>query len=257
MAKQSPKQDADAPYTVASLARLVVSEQACELANRARGWVGICPGEVTPTGGAGGRGQAIEDMRSVVAQANLLLEWTVVYERAGGTSWADIADVLGISEDEAQARYGAAEQRFGEELAEPEAVSGDGTSYVRLHPAAHQPDAAARDLDKWVVDRREFGDVDADDPTPVSGQLARMDETTELWALSARRTALLRRDGAPPAGLLLPLAEREAVLWERLSKSGGRTSRKHARTWAASAHARADELRKAAAEDAATKGDAG
>jgi hypothetical protein len=247
--------ESDAPYTLASRLRLAVSMEASELADSARGWVHIVDGTVRRTGSGGARGQVIEDVRRLVSQAEHVLEWVVIYELEGGTSWEDIADTLGITEEQAKERYGEADRRFRESLAEPEATAGDGRQYIRLHPAVHEPEVWAPRLDEVVIRHREPTDYDKDDPAPVSGHLVRMDPLTELSALSGQRHDLFIKHRVPPASALLPLAEREAVLWGRIVQESTGRGRADAKRWAAEAAAGIDRLREQAAAEAAAEGE--
>jgi hypothetical protein len=129
-------------YTDASRARLAMSVEACELSDLARAMV--------PIDGTA----PLADATEVIAAARRFLDAAVVAERAGGASWQEIGDVLGLSAAEARERFAVAETRFRRRL---RSTDGGWRAYV-----VREPLEAAEDLDEWVG-----GDA------PVSGGLVR------------------------------------------------------------------------------------
>lgn len=208
-----------AAWTDATRARMVVADEAAELADRAAGLVPIAPSELLADGRVAYPGERLQAAAGLVFAAEQLLAQTVVVERLGGVSWERIGAALQTSKQAAHERFSAAERRFRAELARPENpdYSGEiGQFRYRLHPAAHDPETAAARLDGWVRDH-----LADDDPHPVSGGLVRADPDGELRALADRRHALYADDTpAPTPAELLPLARRELALWEQTLSTG-------------------------------------
>ncbi|MFJ9574568.1 hypothetical protein [Streptomyces bacillaris] len=113
-----------------------------------------------PTGGDeyAEPGEEVGEAAALLHQAQEVLTRTVIFERAKGTSWATIAEQLGITEQTAQERYGEAEQAWKEALHEPFNPIPPGTravptDFLRLHQAAYAPIAAGQSLDAWAQER--------------------------------------------------------------------------------------------------------
>jgi len=78
----------------------------------------------------------------VLAATRRLLDAAVVVERAAGTSWQRIGDVLGLSAAGARDRFTPAEARFRQQLC---GSDGGWRSHI-----VREPLEAAEDLDEWV-----------------------------------------------------------------------------------------------------------
>lgn len=229
-----------APYTEATKARLVLAAELAELADFARGLVPIGEHVLREDGSATFAGEVVADMARIAATGRRLLEMAVVYARLGKTTWEQIGAVLDVTHQSAQERFRPAVERFREELLSPENpdYTGEfGQLQWRLAWAARDPEAAARDLDEWVLEQpRHPGDGEPD-PTPVSGHLARMSPRAELMWLSALSHQLWSDAGSPtgislpPVSARLAIAERLEQVWqliaddERLNSHTHRVSR--------------------------------
>ncbi|WP_433236343.1 hypothetical protein ACQPYK_26930 [Streptosporangium sp. CA-135522] len=96
-----------AAYSQASIARLALSGQACELADAARDLV------PTTSDGHAADGEFVRDAARLVETAHRLLEFAVVYERIKGTGWERIGVALdGVSRQAAHERYATAAKDF-------------------------------------------------------------------------------------------------------------------------------------------------
>ncbi|MFH8489021.1 hypothetical protein [Streptomyces longisporoflavus] len=190
--------DSDAvtpPYTDATLARLAMAQEACELAELARAAVPIGEHELRGDGTVRSPGTVLAGAADVLRAAYRFFEAAAVCERTGGASWQLIGDVLGVEARTARARFAAAESSFVEQLRSPagpgEGETPGGPGWWRAYTAG-SPLEAARDLDDWVL-RHEDGDGNGDGDgdgngdgtgdedkngdlgtTPVSGGLARL-----------------------------------------------------------------------------------
>jgi hypothetical protein len=212
--------DADAPYTDATRARMVMAAEARELSNMARAFVPIVEYELAADGTAMSDGMWVGDATRLVAAAHRVLEAVVVFERLGGTSWQRLADMLDMTKQAVHEKFSDAEARFRNELAVPENPEYTGTFgelRYRLHHAARDPEDTARELDDWLAHHREPTEPDHD-VAPVSGGLARMNPHAELAAISERSHQLWRaHNRLPPLLERLALAERAVTLWEQIA----------------------------------------
>ncbi|MGW6054532.1 hypothetical protein [Streptomyces sp. NPDC055189] len=168
MADKDSGAAASSPYTDASLARLAMAHEACELAGLARAAVPIGEHELRSDGTARSPGSVLSDAADVLRAAHRFFEAAAVCERLGGAGWQLIADALGVEAQTARTRFAAAESRFREELRSP--GNPGGAAWWQDYTAG-SPLEAARDLDDWVL-RHEDGDGDLG-TAPVSGGLAR------------------------------------------------------------------------------------
>ena len=216
----------EAPYTEATLARLVLASELAELSDFARGLVPIGEHVLREDGSATFAGEMVADMARIAATGRRLLDMAVVYARLGKLTWEQIAMVLDVTHQSAQERFKQSVETFREELLAPENpdYTGEfGQLQWRLAHPAREPEVAARELDEWVLDQpRHPGDGEPD-PAPVSGHLARMNPTAELAWLSSLSHQLWR-DAESPTGISLPplaarlaIAERLEQVWQQIA----------------------------------------
>ncbi|KZB79635.1 hypothetical protein [Amycolatopsis regifaucium] len=222
------------PWTEATRARMVLAAEAAEMADHLRGFVAIGEHELREDGSAPWAGSVVDEANRLSGMARKVLEAAVVYARLGGLTWDEVGNALdGITRQSAQERFDEAVDRFREELLSPEypGYTGKfGELRWRLHPAAREPEATARDLDEWVRRHRDPHDaVDEPDVPPVSGGLTRMDPHTELrWHGARSHQQWL--DAAHDARALPSVEDRldvaEAILgaWERIAAAQTRIS---------------------------------
>lgn len=142
-----PPGPADAELPRRALARLAVSQQAQQLAERATN-------ALVPTGTAeDARSDDAEDVAiayQLVDEARELLSRAVVEARERGVSWETIgAEHGGITRQSAQERYGPALAEWNDALDRPTERSGPFLS-SRLPDGLEQPAATAARLDAWA-----------------------------------------------------------------------------------------------------------
>lgn len=223
-----------APYTEATLARLVLSAELADLADAASGLVPIGEYALREDGSATFAGEVVGDVARIAAAARRALDAAVVFARLGKVTWEQVGLALDVTHQSAQERFKPLVEQFREELLSPENpdYTGEfGQLRWRLAPAAREPKAAARDLDEWVLQQpRRSGDEEPD-PAPVSGHLARMAPRAELAWLSDLSHQMWR-DAESPTGISLPplgarltVAERLAQVWQLIADEEKRTSR--------------------------------
>jgi hypothetical protein len=238
------------PHTEASRARLVLSANAAETAERAAGLVPIGEHELAANGTARWGTEWVDSAAAIAAAAQLLLRDAVVAAHLGGASWDEIGSALDVTPDSAQEQFDAAVRQFRLELHSPEDphYSGRfGEMKYRLHPAAREPRPAAADLDDWV--RRHHDPTTAPElaAAPVSGGLAQMEPTAVLgWVADVSHQLWIDHDyHDPPLPARLELAELTLAAWEQIAADrGGRT--KAVRNGLAYARHALDKLRKEA-----------
>ncbi|UJW28675.1 hypothetical protein L3Q67_25760 [Saccharothrix sp. AJ9571] len=220
----SDLQPAQPPYTTASLARLVVADAARELAERAAGLVPISGNELSEDGKTAYPGELLSTAAGVLAQARELFTAAAIAERMGGASWQQLGDVLGITRQSAQDRFGTAEQEFRGHLALPQNPDYIGEfEQVRLDRAAREPDVTAAELDLWVHHHHQ-DHAGEPDPHPVSGGLARMNPHAELAQLSELSHQLWKAtERLPPLQQRLAIAERTWQLWQQIAADSPRS----------------------------------
>lgn len=219
MTLTEPEPDDAAPYTDATRARMALAAAAQELADSARAFVPIPPGSLRSSGGSDVDAVEIEDAVRLLARAEEVLECMVVFAVISGATWDVVGDGLGTARQNANKKYKEAVARFREALAQPMALKPDGTSYLRLADAAHDPEVWASRLDAWVERHHEPHEFRIA-ARPVSDGLARLHPQLELMRLQARRRELTHEHLVPPAEEVLPIAERELVLWKQMGEAG-------------------------------------
>ncbi|WP_052847567.1 hypothetical protein [Streptomyces avicenniae] len=145
MSQPTPYDDDRAEYSRHGLARLVLCDEAKDVASGAAGLVGTRNDADT---GLGGRvGQA----RQLVERAERALASAVVYEIERGSSWEQVAEHLGISAGEAEERFSPALRRWNAAFQVPYRLDASGRKRIpELPAAAYDPAFACRQLDTWA-----------------------------------------------------------------------------------------------------------
>ncbi|MFG2840142.1 hypothetical protein ACGFYE_34665 [Streptomyces zaomyceticus] len=149
-------------FTRQALARLVLCDHAADVADGAAGLVATAN---DPDTGLGGRvSQAVQ----LVELAERALASAVIYERERGSSWAEIAQYLGIGPAEAEERFAANLDGWNTAFDIPYRLDDTGRKRVpQLPTAAYDPAWACDRLDTWAGNRL----VLVDDERPVSSGL--------------------------------------------------------------------------------------
>ncbi|MET7498059.1 hypothetical protein [Streptomyces sp900116325] len=170
MSEPTPYDHDRAVYSCEGLARLVLADNATEVADGAAGLVGTRNDADT---GFGGR---VSQARQLVDLAERTLESAVIYEVERGSSWADIAAYLEISAEEVEQRYIPAVQAWNRAFAEPYRLDETGRKRIpQLPTAAYDPNWACTQLDRWAYLRH----VGIDDRQAVSGSLVMAEAADE------------------------------------------------------------------------------
>lgn len=196
------KSEARVPYTERSLADLALAESARELSEVARSLVPTGPrGHETP-------GARLGDALQLLALAEYLVRDAAVAERLAGSSWAQLGEVAEISRSSAHERWSGAvaawDRRYQQGMLDD--IENGGYTAAATERATH--------LDRWMV--RHNSDSGQ---TPVTDRLEPMAPLTESIHLSRVRGVLLEQHFAPPAHLMLPIAERQAELDDILAET--------------------------------------
>jgi hypothetical protein len=224
MTLTEPEPDDTAPWTDATRARLAVSMAAQELADSLAGWVPISPNELS-TSGSRRRSSTLDatsmdDAERLRSMIDSFIVAVAVYEVIAGATFEMIGEDLGISRQSAHARYADAVADFKARLAEPYGVhERTGMRFKRLPPGADDPDYWGPRLDAWYRQHRRDSDPHQGEH-PVTGGMTRLHPHLELMDLQARRYALMTKHILPPAEEILPIAERELVLWKQMGAAG-------------------------------------
>ncbi|THA45155.1 hypothetical protein [Streptomyces sp. A1136] len=155
--------DADrARFSRQALARLVLCDQAADVADGAAGLVAT---ENDPDTGPGGRVSQAFQLIELVERA---LASAVIYERERGSSWAEIAQYLGISPAEAEERFAANLDSWNTAFDVPYRLDKTGRKRIpQLPTAAYDPAWACDRLDTWARNRL----ILVNDVRPVSSGL--------------------------------------------------------------------------------------
>jgi hypothetical protein len=207
-----------APYTTRSLTLLRLACAAAEAADFAIGEVPTGP----PPRLSHQPGLYLEDALTLVARAREVLDAVVLVELDRGTSWEDIAEIVTaytreeLSAAAAEARWAPLEKDWNDQLAR--AATPGRTSNIGLSEELADPDACIARLDDWVT--RHADDSPRGDGQLVSQRMQRMDAFGELGHQGAQRNRLRAEHLAPPASLLIPIYEREAVLYDAMVAAG-------------------------------------
>jgi hypothetical protein len=162
-------------------------------------------------------GLVVSDAARLVALARRLLDDAIVFERASGASWEDLAAGLDVPVAQARKQWAPlVEQRRGDRMvAAAEALAGT----RELEP---DPLTVAEELDEWACRHREAVDVD-DSACPITIGLARMAPVEELQHLAGLRCALELSGRLPDArpGQAAQIAAREQYLHAQLGTADG------------------------------------
>lgn len=170
MSQSTPYDDDRAKYSRQGLARLVLSDQARDVATSAAGLVGTRQDADT---GLGGR---LSQARQLVELAERTVVSAIIYEVERGSSWEQVAAYLGIGADEARERFAPALQQWNAAFQEPYRLDETGRKRIpQLPTAAYDPAFACRQLDTWAF----IHHIGVDDRQAVSvsiGMLATVEE---------------------------------------------------------------------------------
>uniref|UniRef100_UPI003F491A85 hypothetical protein n=1 Tax=Nocardia sp. CA-095871 TaxID=3239971 RepID=UPI003F491A85 len=228
-AAQHPEDDRYS-YSTRALARLVLSDQMSDIADHAASLV--------PTTGDRGwyPGEIVAAARGLVDLAQAALVRAVLYERATGTSWEIIGEVLEITRQSAHAKFREDEQEWKEALHEPYYESSGPIRNLRLPDAAYRPTDAGRRLDKWA---RTHCDEDGNPVTDGLPELSLIDELNQVLAAINH----LYRDMYTPTNQdqRARMLDRKAALLDRIAVE---TNRPQAAQQAQEARALAAEIRR-------------
>jgi hypothetical protein len=155
--------DADrARFTRQALARLVLCDHAVDVADGAAGLVAT---ENDPDTGPGGR---VSQAFQLIELAERALVSAVIYERERGSSWAEIAQYLGIGPTEAEERFAANLDGWNTAFDVPYRLDDTGRKRIpQLPTAAYDPAWACTQLDRWARNRL----ILVNDEHPVSSGL--------------------------------------------------------------------------------------
>src|SRR5262249_43205508 len=133
------------PYSRAGLARLVVSDQARDVADQATG--------LAVTVYDGGRAcSRLEQALQLRAAADELVAAAVAYGGERAASWADVAEVLEATKQTAHERWAPVEREWRDGLVDPlRDQPGGQLRYLAVPAAAYEPEKYAAALDAWVL----------------------------------------------------------------------------------------------------------
>jgi hypothetical protein len=156
----------------------------------------------------------INEVNTFVKASQGLLTRAVVAARADpAQSWEKIGSTLGMTRQSAQARFGAAVDAW--DAWEASVESGE------ARPAdVRDITALAAELDDWLLRHRDPDMYLAHPDKPVSGGLVRMNPDEEVADITRRERLLWQQHDQPPLDQLAALADREAVLHDRMAGIG-------------------------------------
>ncbi|MEU4955742.1 hypothetical protein [Streptomyces lavendulae] len=145
MTETTPYDDDRARFTRQALARLVLCDHAVDVADAASGLVAT---ENDVDTGPGGR---VSQAFQLIELAERALASAVVFERERGSSWAEIAQYLGIGPAEAEERFAAVLGEWGTAFDVPYRLDETGRKRIpQLPTAAYDPAWACEKLDRWA-----------------------------------------------------------------------------------------------------------
>lgn len=187
-----PPGPADVDVPRRGLSRLAMSSAAAETAELAAGHV--------PTDADGNAYQVMEYAARLFSSARYVLTRAVVHAREIGGSWADIAEALSITEQEAQDRYREDIERWEDAVDRPWERSGAFLS-SRLPEGCADPTQTADYLDRWcarhipetAAARSLARDAGTEDRM-VSANLPQHTSLTELTSVTRHGHYLLDHD---------------------------------------------------------------
>lgn len=210
-----------APYTAQSFATLAVGVAARQVSDFARSMVPT--GARVPAGD--GRpvfdGVILADALRLAELAAAVVDAAVVLERESGTSWEEITDTVAArahpahdpdpnEQQRPQQRWSAVMQQWRHDLdfaALPGVAGPQDLPAVLGDPV----EETAAELDGWVLHHHEIDDPDLS-ATPVTDRMQQMDPLRELLHLAALQRLLRGVYPNPPAVLIGPIRDREALL---------------------------------------------
>ncbi len=170
MSEPTPYDNDRAAYSREGLARLVLADNATEVADSAAGLVGTRNDADT---GLGGR---VSQARQLIELAERTLNSAIIYEVERGSSWTQIAAYLEISAEDAEERYTSVVQAWNNAFDEPYRLDEtDRKRIPQLPTAAYDPNWACTQLDRWAYLRH----VGIDDRQAVSASLVMAESAGE------------------------------------------------------------------------------
>ncbi|MEU6278656.1 hypothetical protein ABZ871_40665 [Streptomyces populi] len=170
MSEPTPYDHDRAAYSREGLARLVLADNATEVADSAAGLVGTRNDADT---GLGGR---VSQARQLIELAKRTLISAIIYEVERGSSWTQIAAYLEISAEDAEERYSSAVQAWKDAFDEPYRLDETGRKRIpQLPTAAYDPNWACAQLDRWAYLRH----LGIDDRQAVSASLVMAESAGE------------------------------------------------------------------------------
>lgn len=183
-----PTHSRTADYPPRALSRLALSQAHAEVADLATtGIPTVCDRYATAH-------DVVEFAARLVAAAREALDRAVVHACEIGGSWAEIADALALTADQAQERYATVIGQWQDTLAQPWQMNGS-VLVSRLPAGAREPDQSARQLDQWCQHHVP--------PTSAARQSARRDGAIDRM-VSAHLPARLTPTGHPSATSSVP-----------------------------------------------------
>jgi len=173
-------------YSRRSLARLAFSVAAAQLADRARA-------RVPTTDDSWGRpGELLDEARALVVAAEELMEKALVCERERGASWTELGEVLGISKQGAQQKYGTLAEDWATAVEQATRPTASGlVAFCVPGEGGESPEEHAKRLDAWVLRHAEKHNAPRG-KNPVSDGLERpslIEQTSALARLARRMRA--------------------------------------------------------------------
>jgi hypothetical protein len=217
-----------------ALARLALSVQARELADRARSLVATTSDPYT------GPTELIEHAASLARHAEWLLSRAVVHGRAQARSWEAIGEALDITRQAAHERFREAEEEWLAALDHP--LERSGTDWQSTLPdGCDRPRRAAAELDEWCARHHEAHDGERPARAVSDGLINPKHLTVEqIAATTAQARRLVDRVRMDPVA--------HRVFWERKTRvldriAADRPHDSEAARLAAEAWARLNEIR--------------
>ncbi|MFJ1536368.1 hypothetical protein ACIOFV_50195 [Streptomyces mirabilis] len=216
--EQKPDPETDRyNYSRTALARLVLSSELQELADRA---IAEVP---TANDSWSQPGERVSAVLELVQQAQEALTRAVIYERTRHTSWELIGEALGgITRQSAEQRYREALQEWKDAQQEPyyEPVGPGGIRGSRLHPAAMEPTATGRRLDAWTHQHVTSRPTTYADEHPVTGHLPSLSTAEEMVQVLDAIQYAQAHDAGPT--FRAAMHERKAALLDRIATEDGK-----------------------------------
>jgi|GEM_PF-1449201 len=187
------KDPAEQPnYSRRALSRLAFSVAAAQLSDRARARVRTLDDSWARPG------EFLDEARALVTAAEELVERAIVYERECGASWTVLGEVLGVSKQAAQQKYGTASEDWAEAVDKViQPIEGRLRATCLPGEGGETPEEHAKRLDAWLA-RSEKSEKQRG-KAPVSDGLERSSLLQEIAVLT--RIAQRMRSEADPTKL--------------------------------------------------------